>query len=311
MKLTQLHQDNASSLVIQTLERIEGAYAPSTIRAFKADFNTFIIYCIEHQTNPLPANPSVVSHYIDHLSNRTFTSAYIRRIIVSISSIHKLNRFNDPTKDCDVQLAIRKMHRKLGRSSKQVAGITRKILEKMVDATENDLRGIRDRALLLVAYDTLCRRSELVDLLAEDIQRESTEKAEGVRLSIKLRKSKTDQNSLGRWLHLTEQASEALEQWLVASGIQLGLIFRGINRGNEIAEKLASGQIARIYKRMAGKANLDCDTIKNISGHSMRVGAAQDLLREGASLPVIMNRGRWSKTDTVMRYVEQMALPTS
>ena len=39
----------------------------------------------------------------------------------------------------------------------------------------------------------------------------------------------------------------------------------------------------------------------------MRVGAAQDLLREGVSLANIMNRGRWSKTDTVMRYVEQMA----
>jgi site-specific recombinase XerD len=62
------------------------------------------------------------------------------------------------------------MHRKLGRSSKQVAGITRKILEKMTDATENDLHGIRDRALLLVAYDTIFRRSELVDLLAEDIE---------------------------------------------------------------------------------------------------------------------------------------------
>ncbi len=39
----------------------------------------------------------------------------------------------------------------------------------------------------------------------------------------------------------------------------------------------------------------------------MRVGAAQDLLREGTSHPNIMNRGRWSKTDTVMRYVEQIA----
>jgi site-specific recombinase XerD len=111
------------------------------------------------------------------LSNCAFTSAYIRRIIVSISSVHKLNRFEDPAKDCDVQLAIRKMHRKLGSSSKQVAGITRNILETMTDATENDLRGIRDRALLLVAYDTLCRRSELVDLLAEDIRREPTQKS--------------------------------------------------------------------------------------------------------------------------------------
>lgn len=306
-----MNKSNSEAILSETLLRIEGAYAPASIRAFKADFNTFITYCMEHHTNPLPANPSVVSHYIDHLSNCTFTSAYIRRIIVSISSIHKLNRFNDPTKDCDVQLAIRKMHRKLGRSSKQVAGITKKILEKMMGAAENDLRGIRDRALMLIAYDTLCRRSELVDLLAEDIQREPTEKAESVRLSIKLRKSKTDQNSLGRWLHLTDQASKALEEWLVASAIQLGPIFRGINRGNEIAEKLGSGQIARIYKKMARKANLDCDTIKNISGHSMRVGAAQDLLREGASLPIIMNRGRWSKADTVMRYVEQMAPSTS
>jgi hypothetical protein len=41
-----------------------------------------------------------------------------------------------------------------------------------------------------------------------------------------------------------------------------------------------------------------------ISGHSLRVGAAQDLLLSGTSLPIIMNRGRWSKTDAVMRHVE-------
>jgi hypothetical protein len=34
----------------------------------------------------------------------------------------------------------------------------------------------------------------------------------------------------------------------------------------------------------------------------MRVGAAQDLLNSGASMPIIMQRGRWSKTDTVMRF---------
>jgi hypothetical protein len=37
----------------------------------------------------------------------------------------------------------------------------------------------------------------------------------------------------------------------------------------------------------------------------MQVGAAQDMLNSEASMPVIMERGRWSKTDTVMRYVEQ------
>ena len=36
----------------------------------------------------------------------------------------------------------------------------------------------------------------------------------------------------------------------------------------------------------------------------MRVGAAQDLLNSEASMSIIMQRGRWLKTDTVMRYVE-------
>ncbi|WP_370625428.1 tyrosine-type recombinase/integrase [Polynucleobacter sp. CS-Odin-A6] len=74
-----------------------------------------------------------------------------------------------------------------------------------------------------------------------------------------------------------------------------------------MGEKLCCGQLARIYKKIVNKAQINCDAIKNISGHSMHVGAAKDLLREGVSLPNIMNRRRWSKTNTVMRYVEQIA----
>lgn len=44
--------------------------------------------------------------------------------------------------------------------------------------------------------------------------------------------------------------------------------------------------------------------IDHISEHSMRVGAAQNLMKSRASMPLIMNKGRWSKTDTVMRYLE-------
>ena len=44
--------------------------------------------------------------------------------------------------------------------------------------------------------------------------------------------------------------------------------------------------------------------VKHISGHSMRGGSAQDLICSGASMPMLMNRGRWTKKDTVMRYME-------
>jgi hypothetical protein len=36
----------------------------------------------------------------------------------------------------------------------------------------------------------------------------------------------------------------------------------------------------------------------------MRVGEAQDLILSGIPMPIIMNRGRWSKIDTLMRYLE-------
>ena len=79
----------------------------------------------------------------------------------------------------------------------------------------------------------------------------------------------------------------------------------GIGRGGKISgSSLGSGQVNRIYKQIARNAGLDELVIERISGHSMRVGAAQDLLNSGASMPIIMQRGRWSKTDTVMRYVE-------
>lgn len=64
--------------------------------------------------------------------------------------------------------------------------------------------------------------------------------------------------------------------------------------------------VSRIFKSLARSAELNDEVIKGISGHSMRVGAAQDLLMNGASLPQIMVKGGWSKTDTVMRYIDKV-----
>lgn len=41
-------------------------------------------------------------------------------------------------------------------------------------------------------------------------------------------------------------------------------------------------------KKIARKAGLDESVIEGISGYSMRVGAVQDLLNSGASMPTIM-----------------------
>ncbi|QWD98838.1 tyrosine-type recombinase/integrase [Polynucleobacter sp. MG-5-Ahmo-C2] len=294
--------NRATKILQKTISKIEGAYAPSTIRAYRADFNDFIHFCSDRNASALPAEPNLVVQYICQLTGSSRSSASIRRALCGLSAIHRLNRFDDPTKDPDVTLEMRRMHRKLGRSSSQACSINAKTLDKLLLATDDSIRGVRDRALLLVAYDTLCRRSELVSLQVKDVKINIKNGIETS--SILLRKSKTDQDSMGRWLYLSQRAYLALIEWMKELPKEQEMLFCGLNRALDFSANIGAGQINRIYKRIARKARLDESAIEGISGHSMRVGAAQDLLNSGASIPIIMQRGRWSKTDTVMRYVE-------
>ena len=133
----------AAKLLQETILKIEGAYAPSTIRAYRADFNDFIDFCHDRKANALPAQPILVVQYICNLTDSGRSSASIRRALCGLSAIHKLNRHEDPTKDPDVALEMRRMHRKLGRSCSQAGGINIETLEKLLLATDDSIRGIR------------------------------------------------------------------------------------------------------------------------------------------------------------------------
>jgi hypothetical protein len=88
------------------------------------------------------------------------------------------------------------------------------------------------------------------------------------------------------------------------AGISQGYLLRGVQGKSHLTARLDGGQIGRIFKHLARLANLEPAQIQSISGHSIRVGAAQDMLMKGATLPQIMVKGGWTKVDTVMRYVE-------
>jgi hypothetical protein len=68
------------------------------------------------------------------------------------------------------------------------------------------------------------------------------------------------------------------------------IIFRGVDITIEITQELQNSQINCIYKRPVKDMNLTKEIIDYISGHSMRIGAVHDLLKSGASMPLIMHR---------------------
>lgn len=295
-----MHYLNVTHDLTRLIAHIEGAYAPNTLRAYRADMLEFISYCEKVSAEALPADPMTVSDFLMSTSTIGIKNSTVRRKAASISAVHRLLNYADPTKHPEVRITLRKISRQLGNRFDQAYPVTRELLDKLLNVCTEDMRGTRNRALLLLAYDSMRRRSELISLRIEDINWLPNETC-----CILLRRSKTDQQATGKWIHLTSETTVALKHWLDMSKLSEGFILRGITPAGNITTALCESRIPRIYKSLAKRAGLSEDVISGISGHSMRVGGAQDLLCLGASLPQIMTKGGWSKTDTVMRYVER------
>jgi integrase len=99
----------------------------------------------------------------------------------------------------------------------------------MLQDMPEDLRGLRDRALLLLGFSGALRRSDLVALDISDLE----ETAEG--LHVRIRCSKTDQEGAGDFVSIPHGSRlrpvAAVKVWLEAAGITAGPIFRSIKKG--------------------------------------------------------------------------------
>ena len=279
------------------LIHVQDGYAHNTLRAYRADMEEFIDYCEANEVSPLPADPFVIANFIISTINDGIKASTIRRKVSSVSAIHRLSYLNDPTKHPEVKIAVRKVNRKLGTRFKQAYPINRELLERMLTVCGNNLQGLRDRMLLLLAYESLRRRSELVSLRIDDLVLGSDGTS-----SILLRDSKTDQTGEGCVINIGHRTTSAIRDWLAESKLTEGPLLRGI-RHNQITDAYDSGQVGRTFKSIARACGVDPSITEKISGHSTRVGSAQDLLRRGESLAQIMAQVGWTKVDTVMRYV--------
>jgi integrase len=142
--------------------------------------------------------------------------------------------------------------------------------------------------LVAVAYTTLCRRSELVALVRDDLEIG----ADGVGTVI-IRRGKGDQEGQGAVAPITPDPMRHLRAWIDAASLEAGPLFRAVLKGGRVGGPLDAGDVARIYKAMARRAGLSEADVAQISGHSTRVGASQDMLPTANRLPAIMQAGGW------------------
>lgn len=144
----------------------------------------FIRFCAD---KPFEALPEAVGVFLLGTLNQEIKSSTVKRKVSSISAVHRLLSLTDPTKHPEVRITQRKIYRRLGTRFDQAYPVTHSLLEKMLAICASDLHGLRNQALLLTAYESMRRRSELVALRVEDIEWNPNNS-----LSILLHRSKTD-----------------------------------------------------------------------------------------------------------------------
>ena len=199
------------------------------------------------------------------------------------------------------RLALRRMHRGKGRRQRQAHGMTGPLRERLLEAAGDRLIDDRNRALLAVAYDAMLRRTELTSLEVSDFLEEI-----GGDATLLVRRSKTDGEGRGERLYLARDTVVLVRAWLDRAGIADGNLFRSVGKGGGLGEGLDPSQVPRIFKGMARCAGLPAAMVQGLSGHSARVGAAQDMIAAGIELPAILQAGRWKSTAMVNRYGEQL-----
>lgn len=288
--------------------RARGAYASNTERAIKADTDLFTVWCIGHGHASMPASVETVEAFIDSMASLK-APATVRRYVSSITKMHEAAGAASPTTDyktgryrLPIQLALKRMHRAKGRRQKQVKGMTFDIRARLLEKIDDSAKGLRDRALITVAYDTGLRRSELVALDMADL----TTGTDGLATLI-IRKSKTDQEGQGVQALIAPDTLAHLTAWIEKAAITQGALFRPIRKADRVQPDRLTGQSVRlILKTRAIESGLPLSIVEKISGHSPRVGLAQDMAASGVDLPAIMQAGRWKSPQMVSLYTEHL-----
>ena len=280
------------------LNKLDGAYAPNTLRSYYVDATAFVDWCDEQNIEAFPITSATLSEYIEFMKLKLRYST-IRRRISSLKRVNDLLGYKDVTQTGEIYLAIRRLKREKLSEQRQAAGINQDLLVKMITAQPETLVGIRNRALLSLGYDFLARRSELVTLQTSDIEFTNDGTLKGT-----IRKSKTDQYGRGRLVFGSERSAKLVRKWLRQKPKQIQPIFCAINHGHCQNRPICDRNVNDIIKRGVIKVKR-CERPSDleVSGHSLRVGAAQDLLIKGYDLVAIMRAGGWSNPSTVSRYL--------
>jgi len=294
----------------ETLLNLENSKANNTVRAYKSDFNDFLIFCAQNGFKSLPSDPKIVSLYLTYLSTKNAKMSTLKRRLVSIGVIHKLKGLYLDTKHPAIIENIMGIKRRKGSIQKAKKPILINNLKKIINVIDQEkkeeIKKLRDRSIILIGFSGGFRRNEIVSIDYDDLDFVP----EGLKISI--RRSKTDQFGEGFTKALPYFDSSqycpvvSLKKLLDLSKINTGPVFRRFIKGSKLSEnRLTDQTVALLIKKYINLAGIDN---KNYSGHSLRSGFATSAAESGAEERSIMAMTGHKSTEMVRRYIKEANL---
>jgi site-specific recombinase XerD len=275
------------------IEYLRASLSDNSRRAYSSDLNHFLQW-----GGSVPASSEMVSAYLVAHAQQHAISTLARRL-VSIGKAHTTRGYASPVDTDLVRTILRGIRHTHGSAQRQVAPAEKEDVLSMV-AGLSGIKGIRDKALLLLGFAGAFRRSELVGLAVADI--EHTKQG----LIIQLIRSKTDQEGRGRKVAIPFGRGVvcpvlALQEWLAVSGIAEGAIFRGVNRHGVISDTALTPQsVALVVKGRALVVGLDPS---KYAGHSLRAGLVTSAAKIGVSSWKIRKQTGHKSDAMLARYI--------
>lgn len=317
------------------------AFSENTHRARIADFKIYKAWCDDRKLIPVPAHPENIEKFIwdsvadpdinentgeiqfDREGNELLVQirsvATIERYLATLKYLHEVSRevlmeytgledfnpqkYRNPVDTLRVKMALRSIKRRFRtKSQRQAQAIRLDLVNDIIDVLDNSLRHSLYKALVSVAFDTMLRCSELVRIEMDHLT--INDDGSG-KVFIPFHKS--DQEGNGGLRYLSAVSVELIHAWTVNARISSGLIFRSVDRAGVVLKSMHKGRVAKSFKIITQLTGINPN---KISAHSTRVGAAQELLSNGASLPELMLAGDWKSPAMPVRYAKENDVET-
>jgi hypothetical protein len=130
----------------------DSSRAKSTERAYGNDWRDFCAFARLIGRAPHPAEPETVALYVTDLARRGRAPATIARRLVSIAVYHRATGYPSPTEHGVVRAVVSGLRRQLGVAQQQKTALEIDSLRVVLARIPRDVRGLRDRALLLIGW---------------------------------------------------------------------------------------------------------------------------------------------------------------